>query len=339
MTAFHRHLGRSVRGLALLLLATLAGAVVFLLADRLRPLPPPLKLASNQWLGYEPLFLAQDAGSLNPKLVRLASLPSTTEVIRALQHGVADAATLTLDETLSLAAAGLPLTVVAVADVSAGADAVLLRSDLPDGAPLRGLRIGYEGTAVGAYVLSRFLQHNGIDLSSVSLSVVPPDNHAEALRTHTLDAVVTYEPFITQMTGLARPVFTSAAIPGEVVDVLVVRTDLLRPEVTAHLRQVWLDGVSRLLSGDPARLDGTGRRHGLTPAMLRQALEGIRFPAATDQAAYLNGTVPALGRQASALWAAMENTRLIPAGARFPALPFAPWPLPPAPTPQTGAAQ
>ncbi|GAB3117040.1 ABC transporter substrate-binding protein [Novispirillum itersonii] len=321
MCDFCRHL----RGLALLTLAALAGAGLYLLSSHLQSPAPPVKVACNQWLGYEPLLLANDHGTLDTGLIRLATLPSTTEVIRALQHGAADAATLTLDEALTLAASGLPLTVVAVADVSAGADAVLLRSDLTDNTPLRGLRIGYEGTAVGAYVLSRFLSHHALELADVHLTVAQPDAHAEALETRTLDAVVTYEPFISRMNGLARPVFTSAALPGEIVDVLVVRTERATPEITAALRRAWVSGVSHLQSGDDAALAVSARRQGLSVPDLRQALTGIRFPLPADQAAYLNGVVPALGRQASDLWAVMTQARLTGHGTRFPTLAILPW--------------
>lgn len=321
MCDFRRRFG----GLALLILALLTGVGLFVLSDRLQPPAPPLKIASNQWLGYEPLQLANDSGIINPQIIRVAALPSTTEVIRALQHGAADAATLTLDEALTLAAGGMPLTVVAVADVSAGADAVLLHSTLKDGTPIHGLRIGFEGTAVGAYVLSRFLRHHSLGLSDVRLTVMPPDAHAEALEAGILDAAVTYEPFISRMTHLARPVFTSAALPGEIVDVIVVRSDRASPAVISHLRQVWMEGVTRLLSGDDATLTRSARRQGLSVTDLRLALSGIRFPLSADQAAYLNGVVPALGRQASDLWEIMEQANLTTAGARFPTLPMLPW--------------
>lgn len=318
-----RHLG----GFALLTLALLAGIGLFVLSDRLQPAQPPLSIACNQWLGYEPLLLAHDSGLLDPQRIRVATLPSTTEVIRALQHGAADAATLTLDEALTLAAEGMPLTVVAVADVSAGADAVLLRTALKEGTPVRGLRIGYEGTAVGAYVLSRFLRYHDLSLSDVQLTILPPDSHAEALKAQTLDAVVTYEPFISRMAPFTRPVFTSAAVPGEIVDVIVVRTDRASPEMIRHLREMWLEGVIRLQSGDDAALARSARRQGLTMDSLRQALSGIRFPLAADQAAYLNGVVPPLGRQAADLWEIMGQANLTAAGAPFPTLPILPWSL------------
>ena len=76
-------------GIALLVFALLAGGC--------SP-PPPLRVGSNQWVGYEALYLARSLGHYDPTLIKLVELPSSTEVQQALRDGLLEAGALTLDE-------------------------------------------------------------------------------------------------------------------------------------------------------------------------------------------------------------------------------------------------
>ena len=80
-------------------------------------------------MGYEPLVLAQETGTLPPAM-RVVELASNTETKRAFRNGLIELAALTLDEALRLADEGEALHIVAVLSDSAGADAVLARADV-----------------------------------------------------------------------------------------------------------------------------------------------------------------------------------------------------------------
>ncbi|HET7774857.1 MAG TPA: hypothetical protein VFK74_00655, partial [Azospira sp.] len=66
--------------------------------------PAPLRLATNEWPGYEPLHLARENGYWGNAPIRLYELPSTSEVLRAFRNGALDAAAVTGDEALTLLA-------------------------------------------------------------------------------------------------------------------------------------------------------------------------------------------------------------------------------------------
>lgn len=90
----------------------------------------PLRIGANNWPGYGPLFLATETGLLSHHDAELVDLPSATEVMYGLKHGLLDGAALTLDESLTLLAEGTPVEVVAVLDVSDGADAIVAHAGL-----------------------------------------------------------------------------------------------------------------------------------------------------------------------------------------------------------------
>ncbi|MFN7136324.1 MAG: ABC transporter substrate-binding protein, partial [Thermomonas sp.] len=76
----------------------------------------PLTIGTNVWTGNEPLYLARSLGYYDERRLRLVELSSSAQSMDALRAGRLDAASLTLDEALTLAAEGVPLRVVWVLD-------------------------------------------------------------------------------------------------------------------------------------------------------------------------------------------------------------------------------
>jgi NitT/TauT family transport system substrate-binding protein len=219
------------------------------------PPRPVLRIGTIVFPGYEPLFVAREAGLLDERRVRLVEMRSGTGTQHALGVRHLEGAALTLDEVLAARAEGLDLRVVAVLDQSAGADAVLARPPLRAPRDLAGRRVGVEAGAVGGVMLDALLQAAGLGAKDV---VQVPITQAAALQLwdeRRLDAVVTAEPWAgaLEQRGAVR-VFDSAAIPGRIVDVLAVRADRLdvQPEEVRLLVAAHFEGL-RLMRADAAR--------------------------------------------------------------------------------------
>lgn len=74
--------------------------------------------------------MARDLGYYDGQLLRLVELGSTTQVMDALRTGRLDVAGVTLDEALTLAHEGVPISVIWVMNISAGADVIIARPPL-----------------------------------------------------------------------------------------------------------------------------------------------------------------------------------------------------------------
>ena len=181
----------------------------------------PLRIGTNIWPGYEPLYLARSLGHYDDSPIHLIELPSATEVMHALRSGLLEGAALTLDEVLSLLDEGLDLSVILVMDYSVGADVLLARPEIENLAQLRGKKIAVENTAVGAILLDGALEAAGLQSDEIEVVPCPLDQHSACFRT--ADAVVTFDPVRTQLLSEgAHQLFDSSEIPGRIVDVLVV---------------------------------------------------------------------------------------------------------------------
>lgn len=278
---------RTGYGVAALLF--LSGCVL-LVAGALNAVPDPerpLQIGTNLWVGYEPFHLARAAGVL-PDEVTLVEARSSPALMEAVAAGSLDGAALTLDEVLRIEASGQPMAVLAVLDVSRGADVVLARAGAP--APLAGARIGVERDGVGAFVLHRFLERQGLAAGQVRIVPVAAADHAEAFGKHGLDYLVSYEPLAGRLEGQgAVRVFDSADMEGALVDVLAVRRDRLagREKSLRRLLAAWYQGVLLLQAGDEVGMDRAARRQGLTRDQLRHVLAGLEFPGAGASRALL----------------------------------------------------
>ncbi|VAX12809.1 Hydroxymethylpyrimidine ABC transporter, substrate-binding component [hydrothermal vent metagenome] len=198
---------------------------------------PPLRIGSNLWLGYEPVYLARELGYLSEDDVWLVEMRSASQVLELLASGNLEGGMLTLDETLTAVQHGVPLEVVAVIDISNGADVLLARPgiELND---LKGRRIGVENMAVGAMLLEGALLAAGLKVADVKLVPLEVSDHEAAYLQGKIDAVVTFEPTRTRLLKQgARQIFDSSLIPGQIVDVLAVRSDMNKRE---HQRQIRL---------------------------------------------------------------------------------------------------
>ncbi|TLM69483.1 MAG: hypothetical protein FDZ70_09740 [Actinobacteria bacterium] len=140
----------------------------------------PLTVATTLWPGNEPLFLASEMGYYGDTDVRLMELPSTSAVVDAFAKGRVDGATATLDEALQYLEEHDDMRVVVVLDTSNGGDVVMARPEITELKGLRGRKVAVEGTALGAFVLSRALESAGMQPGDVEPVYLAMDEHLQA---------------------------------------------------------------------------------------------------------------------------------------------------------------
>jgi len=274
----------------------------------------PLRIGAHPWPGYELMQLARQRGHLDAAPVRLLEMPSASASLRALAAGAIDGAGLTLDEVLGARALGLPLQVVAVLDVSQGADALLARPDLDTLAALRGRRIGVEQSATGAVMLDAALARGGLTPADVRLVPMSADEHARAFLGGQVDALVTFEPVRARLLLQgARQLFSSAEVPGLIVDVLALGHAALAPHGDA-VRQL-VAGIFRARGdwlADPAACAPLlAPRLNLAAADVATAFARLDLPDLAANHRWLDGPAPALHETAARLAGVMRRAKLL----------------------------
>ncbi len=242
----------------------------------------PLRLGTNVWPGYEPLYLARDLGYFDDHRITLVEYPSASEVMRAFRNRSLEVAALTLDEALLLREAGIPVQVFLVTDVSHGADVILARPGIASVDALRGRRIGVETTALGALILTRALALHGMSVEDVEVVDLQVSEHETAFLDERVDAVVTFDPVRSRLMDNANAVevFSSRQIPNEVVDVLVIHAAAAeRAPATVHaLVDGWFRALDYMQASPQPAAERMAARLKLDPAAVLASYEGMILP-------------------------------------------------------------
>jgi NitT/TauT family transport system substrate-binding protein len=147
-----------------------------------------------------------------------------------------EACVMTNMEALDMpAAAGVDTTAVVLGDYSNGNDAVLVRHDLTLG-QMRGRSVLLVEKTVSQYLFERAMALNGFadQIKQVRYVNTSDSDIAGAFLTDPAqEVVVTWKPLVSQIARAkgVKVLFNSSRLPGEILDLLVVRTDVLnRPD-------------------------------------------------------------------------------------------------------------
>lgn len=265
----------------------------------------PLRFGIHPWVGYEPLYLADDFNWL-PETIVLVPGTSAKHSMDGLLSGAIDGAALTLDETIRLSSRGLELLVVAVVDVSAGADVLMVRPSITDLAGLKKQRIAVELNGVSGIMLFKILEVAGLSPSDVIKVDLPVSEHAQAWSRGEVDACVCYEPTASMIenAGGVR-LFDSSDIPETIFDVLVVTREAadrnpraVRDLVSGHFR-----GLQHLVRSMHDSVYRIATRQGISPDEVRTALATVMLPDLAANQRYLRteGSIETMARSLSSL--------------------------------------
>jgi NitT/TauT family transport system substrate-binding protein len=260
--------------------------------------PPraPLVVGTMPWVGSEPLFLAREQGLLDAS-IHLTEYMNSAHQLRAFHNGVIDAAAVTLEEVVNLDYRGQQAQVVLVLDSSNGADCLVARPEVKTLLDLKGRRVGSEDVMLPTYMLQRALEQVQLRAEDVQRVYQGPDESEEALRQGRLDAVVAYSPYCQRMVAAGGHVlFDSTHIPGEIVDVMVVRRSYLEknPEQADALLRGWFAALAFMRERPTEAARIMGPRIGMGEAQVLEALKGVHHPDIREQYLLLAGERPRL---------------------------------------------
>ena len=202
---------------------------------------PSFVVGWSVYVGWNPWYYMGKSGILkkwadkynvNIRVQRFDYAPS----LDAFVAKNVDACAMTNMEALDMpAASGIDTTAIITGDYSNGNDALLARNGLTL-QQLPGKKVLLVQKTVSEYLYERAMTLNGLEsqIKKVKLVNTSDSDIATAfISDNSQDAVVTWKPMVSQIakTKGVKVLFNSSQIPGEIVDLMVVRTDILnRPD-------------------------------------------------------------------------------------------------------------
>ncbi len=191
------------------------------------------RVAWSHYTGWAPWGYAADNGILKRWAdkqgieIKLALVNDYIESINLYTSGQFDACTMTNTDALTIpAVGGVDSTALVIGDFSNGNDGIVMRRGKKV-KTLKGRTINLVKLSVSHYLLARALDMNGMSEQDIRLANTSDADIAARFTSDPNGAAVTRNPLLMQARNVpgARLVFSSARIPGEIIDMMVVKTD------------------------------------------------------------------------------------------------------------------
>lgn len=194
---------------------------------------PTYRIAWSHYTGWEPWQLANHGGILKKWAdkygiaIELVLINDYVESINLYTAGSFHGCVMTNMDVLTIpASGGVDSSAIVVGDFSNGNDGIVMKNGTKV-TDLKGREIMLVQLTVSHYLLTRALEMNGMQEKDVSLTNTSDADIAAIFASDPNGAVVTWNPPLMQCRNVkgANLVFDSSQIPGEIIDLLVVRTD------------------------------------------------------------------------------------------------------------------
>ena len=188
--------------------------------------------------------------------INVTQINDYVESINQYTAGKFDGVTLTNMDALTIpAAGGVDTSAIIMGDFSNGNDGVVLKNAkiLSD---IKGRRINIVELSVSHYLLARGLASVRLREKDIKTINTSDADIVAAFGAPATTAIVTWKPQLSEVLSApnAQLVFDSSKIPGEILDLMVVKTDVLNanPKLGKALVGAWYETLALMFKNDPA---------------------------------------------------------------------------------------
>ena len=221
------------------------------------------RIAWSIYVGWMPWGYAADTGIVKKWAdkygitIEVRQFNDYVESINQYTAGAFDAVSLTNMDAVSIpAAGGVDTTVVIAGSASNGNDTIILKGKdkLED---IKGQTVNLVELSVSHYLLARGLESVGLAEKDIKVVNTSDADLASAYTTPEVTAVVTWKPVVSTILESpdANNVFDSSAIPGEIIDLMVANTEVLKanPDFGKALAGIWYETMATMSDGTKAK--------------------------------------------------------------------------------------
>ncbi|WP_028708997.1 ABC transporter substrate-binding protein [Propionicicella superfundia] len=292
-------------------IAVLAGAVALSLGACSSPqtsttsaAPTTVGIAMQPWIGYGPWYIAKDQGFdvQNGVSLDLVTFTTDADAAAAFTSGKVVGANSAINSLGHLVHAGQEHTIVMLEDVSTTADAILAGSGVDSIADLKGKKVAFEAATTSDLLLRYALSTAGLTTDDITVVPTPAANAGAALLSGSVDAAVTYEPYISAAVAQGKDVkllYTAGEKPGLIADVFTVNTPWAKenPDTVKSLLRAWDAAVAYLKENPDEGHAIIAEAVGASVEDLETSFEGVQIYTLDESNTYLAGDFASTARE------------------------------------------
>ncbi len=240
----------------------LAALTLFILTPANAAPKKDFKVCWSIYVGWMPWGHLQSSGIMKKWAdkygitVDVVQINDYVESINQYTAGAYDGCAMTNMDALSIpAGGGIDTTALIIGDYSNGNDGIVLKGK-DKLADIKGQKVNMVELSVSHYLLARALET--VKLSEKDITVVNTSDAdmIAAYGTADVTSVVTWNPLLSEIAATkgSKLVFDSSSIPGEIIDVMMVNTAVLKenPDFGKALVGAWYELMGIMSSSSPA---------------------------------------------------------------------------------------
>lgn len=241
--------------------AVIAAATIFSAVPAAAQQKSTFNVCWTIYVGWMPYGYMTDTGILKKWAdkygitINLTQINDYVESINQYTAGKFDACTMTNMDALTIpGAGGVDSTALIVGDFSNGNDGIVTKKGktVKD---LKGQKINQVEFSVSHYLLARALAMNGMSERDVTSVNTSDADIVAAFTAPDVTTVVTWNPQLSEVmaTPKVTEVFNSTQIPGEIIDMMVVNTQVLKdnPKLGQALVGAWYETIALMADQSP----------------------------------------------------------------------------------------
>ena len=220
-------------------------------------------IAWSIYVGWMPWDFAERSGILKKWAdkygikIKLTQVNEYVESINQYTAGSFDGCTMTNMDMLTIpAVGGVDSTALIVGDFSNGNDGVVLKGKGKTLSDIKGQKVNLVELSVSHYLLVRGLSSVGLRERDLKIVNTSDADVVAAFAAPDTTALVTWKPQLSAVLAApnAQLVFDSSKIPGEILDLMVVKTDVLNanPKLGKALVGAWYETLAVMFGNDAA---------------------------------------------------------------------------------------
>jgi NitT/TauT family transport system substrate-binding protein len=245
--------------LQMFFIAVLAGAAMFATPARAAE-KTTFNVAWSIYVGWMPWDYAQSSGILKKWADKYGITIKLTQMdyiesINQYTAGKFDGCVMTNMDMLTIpSAGGVDSTALIVGDYSNGNDGVVLKGAGKKLADIKGQSVNLVELSVSHYLLARGLESVGLAERDIKVVNTSDADIVSAFATPGVTATVTWKPQLSEVTAMPKStlVFDSSKTPGEILDLMVVNSEVLKanPKLGKALVGAWYETLALMLAND-----------------------------------------------------------------------------------------
>ena len=277
--------------------------------------PVKFTVAFCTWIGYAPLFIAQDQGyfAANGVAPELKIIEDESQYAAALFSNSIQALGNVLDREVIHYASGTPETVIFAMDESSGGDGVIATGDIKTVADLKGKTVGLDKSSTSYFFFLSILDESGLSEAELTIQDMGADDAGTAFLAGRLDAAVVWEPYLSEANSRegGHVLVSSADYPKTIVDVMVMRSDFIEanPEAVKGFTAAWYQAIEFYKANPEKGNEIMARGLGLETQEVADMAAGITFMGAEENKVFMDKSKPdslyEVAERAATFWKGM----------------------------------